>query len=61
MREQSTGKRLFSALALALLAGFLVYIANPVKLLKADLRTDAKRFVLSIRYGSHLIDQVGHR
>ena len=55
MREVSARRRIVSALLLAVIAGAFVYFANPVKTLKADLRTDTEGFVLSLEYTARLI------
>lgn len=52
MRE-SPVRRLFTALAVAVLIGVCLAYVNPVSRIKADLRADAKGFALSLEYVAH--------
>ena len=53
--RQSTAKRLISATLIAFLAGLFVYVAQPQKHIRADLRSDAKGLILSLEYSARLI------
>lgn len=53
--RQSTAKRLISATLIACLAGLFVYVAQPQKRIKADLRSDAKGLILSLEYSARMI------
>lgn len=52
MRE-TPGRRLFTALAVAILIGFCLAYVNPVSRIKADLRADARGFAISLEYIAH--------
>ena len=49
------GRRWLHAILFAVAAGLIVAFANPVDRLKADVRADAKGFVLSLEYSAKLI------
>lgn len=53
--RQPTAKRLISATMFALAAGLFVYVAQPQKRIRADLRSDAKGLVLSLEYSARMI------
>lgn len=46
-------RRLFTALAVAVLIGFCLAYVNPVSRIKADLRADAQGFAMSLEYIAH--------
>ena len=48
-------RRLILATLLALVAGLIVYAANPADRIKAELRADAKGFILSLEYSAKLL------
>jgi hypothetical protein len=48
-------RRLILATLFAVAAGVFVYAANPADRIKADLRADAKGFVLSLEYSAKLL------
>ena len=52
---QSDKRRLILATLFALAAGIFVYAADPGDRIKADLRADAKGFVLSLEYSAKLL------
>ncbi len=54
MRE-SNGRRLLFATGLAIAAGLFVALFKPADHIKADLRADAKGFVMSLEYSARLI------
>lgn len=54
MRE-GQGRRLAFAMLFALLAGIAVAWGNPISRIKADLRADARGFVLSLEYAARSI------
>jgi hypothetical protein len=54
--RQSSAKRLISATLIALAAGLFVYVAQPQKRIKADLRSDAKGLILSLEYSARMIE-----
>ena len=57
MRGGSTSDRgrLIFATLLAIAAGAMVYAIDPADRIKADLRADAKGFVLSLEYTAKLL------
>ena len=48
-------RRLILATLFAIAAGVFVYAANPADRIKADLRADAKGFILSLEYSAKLL------
>lgn len=48
-------RRLILATLFAIAAGVFVYTANPANRIKADLRADAKGFVISLEYSAKLL------
>lgn len=48
-------QRLIFATLLAVAAGLFVYAVDPAHRIKADLRADAKGFVLSLEYSARLL------
>ena len=56
MRGGSTSdRRLIFATLLAIAAGLLVYAIDPANRIKADLRADARGFILSLEYSAKLL------
>ncbi len=53
--RQPVIQRLISATLIALAAGLFVYIAQPQRHIKADLRADAKGLLLSLEYSARMI------
>ena len=51
----SDKRRLILATLFAIAAGAFVYAADPVDRIKADLRADAKGFILSLEYSAKLL------
>jgi hypothetical protein len=48
-------RRLALATLIAIVAGLIVYAGNPADRIKAELRADAKGFVLSLEYSAKLL------
>ncbi len=61
MRGGSTSdlRRLILATMIAIVAGVFVYAANPVDRIRADIRADAKGFILSLEYSAKLLKAKG--
>jgi hypothetical protein len=53
-RTSDRGRLIFATL-FALAAGIFVYAADPVDRIRADLRADAKGFILSLEYTANLL------
>ena len=53
--QERRGSRLLGAVLLALAAGAFVWLFQPADHVKADLRADAKGFVMSFEYSARAI------
>ncbi|MEI9851736.1 MAG: hypothetical protein WDN24_13820 [Sphingomonas sp.] len=54
MRDSDVRRRLTYAVLFALVAGTLLVFGNPADRIKADLRADARGFVLSLEYSADM-------